>query len=195
MTHLIPSIVTPLLGTMFAVGFYHRIQSVRTGEPLDRTKEGWPLLIGIRMLGLAVAVQVVLALTRPGALAWAHLPLPDSIRGLGVAFLALAVAWLSWMFISLGRNLTDTVVTRRESTLVLHGPYRYVRNPMYTGVALLGLGIGLALENWSIPLTAFAVFTLFAIRTRIEEMYLIARFGDSYREYMRRTGRFLPGLL
>jgi protein-S-isoprenylcysteine O-methyltransferase Ste14 len=36
------------------------------------------------------------------------------------------------MFHSLGRNLTDTVVTRREAYLVLNGPYRFVRNPMYT---------------------------------------------------------------
>ena len=96
------------------------------------------------------------------------------------------------MFISLGRNLTDTVVTRRDAHFVDHGPYHYVRNPMYSGILIVGVSLGLALGTWLVPVAATVMFWILAKRTRIEETYLIARFGDQYRSYMTRVGRFFP---
>jgi len=83
-------------------------------------------------------------------------------------------------------------VTRRDATLVDSGPYRLVRNPMYTGVLAVGISFGLAIGTWLLPLASSLIFTLLALRTRTEERYLIERFGDRYREYMARVGRFIP---
>jgi protein-S-isoprenylcysteine O-methyltransferase Ste14 len=94
----------------------------------------------------------------------------------------------------LGRNLTDTVVTRRDAHFVDHGPYRFVRNPMYIGILMVGMSLGLALGTLLLPVAAGLMFTLLALRTRTEERYLIERFGDQYRDYMKRVGRFLPKL-
>lgn len=114
------------------------------------------------------------------------------MRWVGLAGYGCSVAWLLWMLHSLGRNLTDTVVTRRDARFVESGPYRFVRNPMYTGVLMLGLSLGLTLGTWLGPLGAIGMFVLLAIRTRTEEKYLMERFGDQYRTYMVRVGRFLP---
>jgi protein-S-isoprenylcysteine O-methyltransferase Ste14 len=124
----------------------------------------------------------------------ATFPLPERARWAGVTGFVCAVAWMLWMFHTLGRNLTDTVVTRRDATFVDYGPYRFVRNPMYTGILMMGLSLGLALGTWLVPLCASLIFTLLALRTRIEEKYLIERFGNQYRRYMERVGRFLPKL-
>src|SRR5947209_7500907 len=97
----------------FAFAFYYRIQSQRSGEPLDRTKEGWPILIGLRLLGLSTMGATVAWLYNPEwfrAVTWATTP--EAVRWVGVAGFACAVVWLLWMFHTLGRNLTDTVVTR-----------------------------------------------------------------------------------
>ena len=94
------------------------------------------------------------------------------------------------MFVSLGRNLTDTVVTRRDAYFVDRGPYRYVRHPMYSGILMMGASLGLALGSWLVPVAAIVMFAVLARRTRIEEMYLIERFGDKYRAYMGRVRRF-----
>jgi protein-S-isoprenylcysteine O-methyltransferase Ste14 len=117
-----------------------------------------------------------------------------SVRSVGVTGFGCGVAWLIWMFHSLGPNLTDTVVTRREAYFVERGPYRLVRHPMYTGVLMLGLSLGLALGTWLLPAASALTFTLLALRTRIEERYLIERFGHQYRDYMRRVGRLFPNL-
>jgi len=117
-----------------------------------------------------------------------------TISPIGVGGFAFGIALLIWMFVTLGSNLTDTVVTRRDAYFTDHGPYRYVRNPMYTGGLVAGLSLGLTLGTWLVPLGASVVFSILAIRTRAEEHYLIARFGDRYRNYMTRVGRFLPRL-
>ena len=174
------------------VGGYYRIQSQRSGESLDRSREGWPLLIGIRVAGLLMLGSVVAALYRPTWFELATMRVSETAHWLGVVSFGCAVAWLLWMFHTLGRNLTDTVVTRRNATFVDRGPYRFVRNPMYTGVLMVGLSLGLALGTWLVPVSAGLMFTLLALRTKTEEKYLIERFGDQYRTYMARVGRFLP---
>ncbi len=49
---------------------------------------------------------------------------------------------------SLGKNLTDTVVTRRAHTLVTSAPYRWVRHPFYDALALAVLAVGPRFESW-----------------------------------------------
>jgi protein-S-isoprenylcysteine O-methyltransferase Ste14 len=134
-------------------------------------------------------------LWRPEWFQWASRPISLGLRWIGVAGFACGVAWLMWMFHALGRNLTDTVVTRRNAHLVDYGPYRFVRNPMYTGVLMAAMSLGLALGTWLLPVAGSAVFALLALRTRTEEKYLIERFGNQYRDYMKRVGRFFPKLL
>jgi protein-S-isoprenylcysteine O-methyltransferase Ste14 len=67
-----------------------------------------------------------------------------------------------------------------------------VRHPFYVAAALTLLGNSLAAANWFLLGGGMLVFTLLAIRTRIEEAELLARFGGAYEEYMGRTHRFLP---
>jgi len=185
-----------IFAILIPIAVFHRLRSARSGESLDRTKEGWHLLLPIRLAGLAGFSQVFALLYDPdNTLLWAVIPgLPPALRWTGVALTAAAAAWLIWMFVSLGANITDTVVTRKNAYFVDWGPYRFVRNPMYTGLLVLGLGLGLAFERWSLTAAMTLIFVLLAIRTRREETYLIARFGDQYRDYMNRVGRFFPAL-
>jgi protein-S-isoprenylcysteine O-methyltransferase Ste14 len=175
-----------------SVGIYFRLQSSRGGERLDRTREGWPILIGIRLAGFLTTGSIALWLWQPSRFEWAAVDMPLPFRWLGVIGFACAVVWLIWMFYSLGRNLTDTVVARRDSYFVDYGPYSLVRNPMYVGVLMLGLSLGLALGTWLVPLATIVLFALLALRTRTEERYLIERFGEQYRDYMTRVARFIP---
>ena len=61
-------------------------------------------------------------------------------------------------------------------------------------MALVTLGSALVAANWFIFVSGVVVFSLLAIRSRVEEEQLAARFGDAYLDYRKRTGRFLPRL-
>ncbi|MSV31116.1 MAG: isoprenylcysteine carboxylmethyltransferase family protein [Bryobacterales bacterium] len=182
------SIVYTIGAALLLVGGFHRLQAARSREPLNRRHEGWLLLVGIRLCGLAAAVSLYYGFRDPS-------PISPSLQWAGTVTFAGSAAWLAWMFISLGRNLTDTVVTRRAAVFVSHGPYKYVRNPMYIGVLAAGLSLAVVLGSWLVALFTVACFVQLAIRTRIEERFLLARFGETYKTYMSEVGRFLPYIL
>jgi protein-S-isoprenylcysteine O-methyltransferase Ste14 len=71
-------------------------------------------------------------------------------------------------------------------------PYRWVRHPFYVTAALLMGSVTLITANWLIGVNSVLVLILLAVRTPKEEQMLIERFGDEYRGYMVRTGRFFP---
>ena len=186
------AVLIVVLLAVLPIGIYYRLKSQATREKLDRRQEGLFILATLRPLGLALWVGLIAWMIDPDLMAWSSVPLPVWLRWAGVGVLALACGLLVWTFRCLGNNLTDTVVTRQTHTLVLNGPYRWVRHPFYDSAALLALAISLIVANWFFLVAGAVLFGLFTIRTRTEEENLIARFGDGYRDYMKLTGRFLP---
>jgi len=177
---------------VFPIIAYHRIKAHRAGESLDRYQEGLFILATLRPIGLVFFVSLAIYLVNPTRMAWSAVALPAWVRWIGVGMIAAAGALLFWTLHSLGMNLTDTVVTRKAHTLVVNGPYRWVRHPFYDTVALLLFAISLVAANWFMLVSGTVVFTLLAVRVPREEDRLVARFGDAYRGYMARTNRFLP---
>lgn len=171
---------------------YYRLKSQATGEKLDRRQEGLFILFALRPLGVVGMLGLIAYTVNPSWMAWSTLSLPDWLRWIGVGLGVVAGGLLIWTFHNLGTNLTDTVVTRSEHTLVTSGPYRWVRHPFYDSVALCVLANSMVASNWFLMLTGGLAFALIIMRTRKEEEKLLARFGDAYRAYMERTGRFLP---
>ena len=181
-----------VLLAILPVGIYHRVKSQATRESLDRRQEGVFILASLRPLGAVFWFGLIAWMINPRWLDWSSVPAPLWLRWAGVPILLAGAALLVWTFRSLGKHLTDTVVTRKQHTLVSHGPYRWIRHPLYSSAALLVIALSLTAANWFFVVTGVALLCVLVARTRTEEANLIARFGDSYRQYMDRTGRFVP---
>jgi protein-S-isoprenylcysteine O-methyltransferase Ste14 len=186
------AILILIFGVVLPIGIYHRIKSQATREPLDRRQEGLFILSTLRPAGAVFWFGLLAWMIDPSWMAWSSVTLPVGIRWAGVIVLSVASLMLVWTFVSLGRNLTDTVVTRQQHTLVLHGPYRWIRHPLYDSAALSVIAIFAMTANWFFLATGLVILGLLVTRTKIEEANLVARFGDAYRNYMKRTGRFVP---
>jgi protein-S-isoprenylcysteine O-methyltransferase Ste14 len=79
--------------------------------------------------------------------------------------------------------------------LVVRGPYRYVRNPMISGVTFIVFGEALVLRSWPHAVWAVIFFALNVMWIPLyEEPHLERIFGDEYREYRKHVRRFLPRL-
>lgn len=182
-----------LLFTAMGISTYFRRKADRdTGERVARSVDGTPMMTVIRLGGLILWLSPLVYLVNPAWMAWAKVGLPDWIRWLGVAAGLLIAAGIYWLFSSIGSGITATSATRREHRLVTSGPYRWVRHPLYTLGSALFVAFGMIADNWFIALLGLLAFVIVAIRTPREEANLIAKFGDEYRDYMKRTGRFLP---
>ena len=77
-------------------------------------------------------------------------------------------------------------------SIVSGGIYRYSRNPMYLGLAVVQVGIGLLLGNlWIVSLTALSLVAVYFVAVRPEEAYLESKFDDEYRRYKARVRRWI----
>ncbi|MFW9993478.1 MAG: methyltransferase family protein [Candidatus Odinarchaeota archaeon] len=97
--------------------------------------------------------------------------------------------------ITLGKFGTPTVITSEQHELITRRTYRYVRHPIYFGTMLFMIGYPLAFCSF----VSTAIMTIFitgfhAMRMKVEEEQLIHLFGDEYRDYMKRTKRYIPFL-
>ena len=105
-----------------------------------------------------------------------------------VAGLPLTLAGVA----SVIRHRTTIVPHHPVARLVTSGPYRLSRNPMYTGLAVVYLGVALLLGSWwPLLLGAPVILAVYALVIRPEERYLSERFGDAYADYRSRVGRWL----
>lgn len=124
------------------------------------------------------------------------LALPDFLRYVGVVVLAAgaALSYTSfWLFITQGRGTAFPTEPPKE--LVIRGPYRYVRNPMYIGNLAIIFGEALWFTSPALLLYAIAMcFITHLYVTASEEPVLNRRYGGPYLQYVRTTPRWLPRL-
>jgi len=112
----------------------------------------------------------------------------------GGALLGGAGAMLSlWGALSLGRNLTPFPRPRARATLVRSGAYRIVRHPIYAGLVLMALGWALLVNGELTLVYALGLFLVLDAKTRHEERWLCATFGE-YPDYQRRVRKLIPFL-
>jgi protein-S-isoprenylcysteine O-methyltransferase Ste14 len=175
-----------------AIAGWHRRRAARDDEPISPLQEGtvyrWLLRVSALGLWLATLGQLLV----PGLCTWCRWPLPAAVRWMGVLAGLLGAWGMHWSLASLGRNLTDTVVVRRAAELVTSGAYRWVRHPYYVVAGWLMGSVTLLTGNWLIGVNSLAVLGLLVWRTPLEEAELLARFGQEYKDYCQRTGRFWP---
>jgi protein-S-isoprenylcysteine O-methyltransferase Ste14 len=145
------------------------------------------------------AFEAILALVVLNAPCWFVSPFGGRqlVSWLLLVASALLAGWGVILLRRLGRPGPTTEgapVFEWENTasLVTSGIYRYIRHPMYSSLLLLTWGA--LLKSVSITALALAVTATVALAAtaKVEEAENVARFGQPYRDYMRRTRRFVP---
>lgn len=158
----------------------------KSAKRRDRGSYAWLLLsmfVGI-FLGFFVAFGVPAA-----TVAW----YPQAWFWGGIALMLVGAAFRWYAIKVLGSFFTRSVATRAGQYVVDTGPYRLIRHPSYSGVLLTLLGLGMALTNWlSLILVLLGALVGYSYRVHVEEQVLCADLGQPYRDYMRRTRRFIP---
>lgn len=186
-------LVAVILFTDISISVYYRRKADKdSNEKVSTKDEGKLIFAALRLGGLLLWFSPIAYLINPAWMAWSKTGLPEWMRWLGAGSGMLCIGLIYWIFSSIGRGISPTVATRKEHPLVTDGPYRWVRHPLYTVGTLSFLSLALVADNWFIAVLAVMAFVLLALRTPSEEAHLIEKFGDKYRNYMQRTGRFLP---
>lgn len=190
------SIFRVVTATLFVsallISVYQRHKADRASEKVSWRDESLPIIVLLRLSGFAAWLSVFTYLLNPRWIQWSSLKLPDWLRWFGAAIGVATLPLLYWVFISIGKNITPTVATRKDHQLVTGGAYAWVRHPLYSVGTLFFLALNLLVANWFVGLASIIGLTMILVRLPKEEASLIERFGDEYRAYIKRTGRLLP---
>jgi protein-S-isoprenylcysteine O-methyltransferase Ste14 len=116
----------------------------------------------------------------------------SALEPFGWSALAVGVVLVVWGMVTFRRAKTAIHPHHSASQLVTHGPYRFTRNPMYTGLTIAYLG-GSALLDSAWPIIVLPIVLVILFRTVIsrEEMYLADAFGVEYTDYVASVRRWL----
>jgi protein-S-isoprenylcysteine O-methyltransferase Ste14 len=158
----------------------------------DATAGHWPASRWLHVRAPRIAQGLgLLALAGHAALWGFEAPWGRSVPG-GAALLAAGLGWVLWAAWLFRRADTAIRPTDAPRILVDEGPYRFGRNPMYLGMTVAMLGIGLALGS---PFMAAAAIAFAAVVHRVhipfEEAQLQRAFGGWYIDYAATVRRWL----
>lgn len=188
--------------TIFITGFllfmvirvYYHWRAAREGGRMNGRDSRLSIILRL-VLAIPLVGTLVAYMIRPEILAWAEVTAPTWVRWLGAALTLITISLLIWVQQALGANFNTILGIRDHHTLVTHGPYRWVRHPMYDVLFLYMLSILLLTGNLLVGGLFMGGFLItIATRVAMEETILEEAYGDAYRAYRARTGRFLPRL-
>lgn len=151
------------------------------------TKGEWYVVIQVILFGL-IAVGPLL----PGLPSWGAPWFTVTLIIGGVLFLLGTVLVLMGL-VTLGRNLSALPHPKEDAQMVVHGAYKLVRHPIYSGIIQGAIGYALFTASWLTLSLAISLFFFFDIKSRREEKYLRLKF-DNYADYQRRVKKLIPFL-
>ncbi len=111
----------------------------------------------------------------------------------GTALFLVGLAGTLWAQLSMGTSWRIGVDERERTALVTRGPFRWVRNPIFTAMCCAVTGLGLLVPNAASVVAVAAMLLAVELHVRhVEEPYLVRSHGPAYRQWAAHTGRFLP---
>jgi protein-S-isoprenylcysteine O-methyltransferase Ste14 len=188
-----------LLFAALAFGWRSWLHWRRTGSTGFHGLSGKPgsaeWLGGVLFVLAIVATPLAALLEAAGLLApLVRIPEPDALA-IGGAVYVIGLAGTLWSQLSMGDSWRIGVRRDERTALVMRGPYRAVRNPIFTFMVAGLLGLAVLTPNVLALLSIVALIAAVEIQVKaVEEPHLERAHGDAYRSYRARTGRFVPGL-
>lgn len=186
-------IFTPQLG--FAIFFCILLFVTQPPLIIEETRENynkdknsiWIIFIGAALTQFLAVLE------------WAHFQNDfinfkiDILTVLGLLFSFGGMTLRIWSIKTLGKNFTATVKTHEKQTIIKSGVYKVVRHPSYLGAYIAIVGGSMFMHSYySIVFSILIMFFAYFYRIKHEEIALVEKFGEEYREYQNETKKLIP---
>jgi protein-S-isoprenylcysteine O-methyltransferase Ste14 len=174
---------------VFTAAFVFRKKGPRTEEQ-ERDRAATAGIV-MQMVGYAL----VFSIRRPFITAIGGDSIPINIAAMTITvLLVVSSVWMVMRAVQvLGKQWSLAARLVKGHELIVEGPYRIVRHPIYTGMTGLLIATGLAISRWWAIIAGLAILLIgTAVRVRIEERLLRGEFGQQYDAYTKRVPAVLP---
>jgi protein-S-isoprenylcysteine O-methyltransferase Ste14 len=188
---------------LFLLGMLVIVKQVATGSVLDRPKGNLMVqLVNIFNLFFLLVVNpaaAILLITRLlTTIDPTHMTInePSILMGLEIAgslLYVLGFLLMAWALIILGRHYQlGGSAPRTDDTMVIAGPYKLARHPMYTAALSISLGLTCLIQSWAF----FGVFCIYVVLMfpliPMEEKGLRKAYGEQYDVYQQKVRKLIP---
>ncbi len=184
--------------TWSAVGVVWLVSALAVKKAARREAAGSRLL-HIAMMAAAFVLLFPSLLRRYelplGPLARRFVPDTPAIAWAGMALTMAGCAFAIWARLLLGGNWSGSVTVKRDHQLIRRGPYTIVRHPIYSGFLLGMLGTAQAMGQWRGLAGLALAFIGWHMKSRKEEDFMVAQFGDAYTAYQHEVKALIPFVL
>lgn len=121
----------------------------------------------------------------------------EYLQAVSVPLFLIGAILAGWSESAMRQFMRPSIEIREKHELVTRGPYSHIRHPLYTSIILMALAPALLLFHIVLVVGFLACVCIVYRRTVLEEELLASEngFGQAYRDYMQKTGRFLPKLI
>lgn len=187
-----------LLAELVAVRFYFMLKVHRSGgaimpdEGAIKREGGRGVFILRVILFLALLAFLVMYILGAKWIEVFRFPLPAWLRWVGFVLGILSVVFWTWTQVTLDTQWSAQLQLTEGHHLITIGPYARIRHPLYAGMFGWCLALSLLTANWIFVVVCILSILGLLWRVPKEERMMIEAFGDEYRDYIERTGRFFP---
>ncbi|MDG3014430.1 isoprenylcysteine carboxylmethyltransferase family protein [Speluncibacter jeojiensis] len=174
------------IGIVWAVFWVGWLVAAVTAKRGRRNGSGFAIRAGIVIVGILVF-----------RLARGHVHSNDDVvqGAIGLALVVCGLAFAVWARVHIGRNWGPPMTVKLSGhELITSGPYRFVRNPIYSGILLALLGTAVAL-NLLLLIIVVGLGGYFVYSCKVEERIMLREHPDSYPAYRSRTKMLIPFVL
>jgi len=186
-----------LLGTLVAV------KRVATGSIFDKLNGNFIVqLVNVFNLFFLLVVNPIYAILlitqRLAAIDPTHITVNQPwvlivLEIVGLSLYVIGFVLMAWALITLGRNYQlGGCAPRSDDKIVIGGPYRLVRHPMYTAALSISLGLACIIQSWAVFGVFFIYLVLILLLIPIEENGLRKAYDQSYCAYQKKKKALLP---
>jgi protein-S-isoprenylcysteine O-methyltransferase Ste14 len=186
-----------LFAGVFLMRIYFALRVRQAGERVmpDRKaveREGSGMFAGRVILFLFMLGWLALYAINPTWMRALSVPFPGWLRWMGFALGLASLGFWTWTQVALGKEWSPQLQLREKHHLVTTGPYSRIRHPLYSGMLGYGTGLALLTANWVFVVLAVVMIAGLIARVPKEEQMMTEEFGEEYKAYMQKTGRFFP---
>ena len=188
---------------LFLLGMLVTVKQVATGSILDKPKGNVIVqLVNIfNLFFLLIAnplAAVLLIARRLATIDPTHLTIDDPsilmvLEIIGLMLYVIGFLLMAWALITLGKNYQLGGSTpRSEDKMVVGGPYRLARHPMYTAALTISFGLACLIQSWAFLCVLGVYLVLILLLIPIEEDGLRKSYGERYRTYRQKARKLIP---
>jgi len=144
---------------------------------------------------IAIAIWILFIAVFPGLPLLRIVPDELVIALVGTAITLAGLAFAIWARFHLGTNWSGQPTIKVGHQLIRTGPYKIVRNPIYTGILVAFAGTALVIgEFWAVAALLIILAVCYA-KIRTEEKFLLEEFGESFVQYKKEVKALIPYIL